>query len=200
MKYTEIASRLTGFSTPLFGVSWQPPVADAHVARRVLTFLEDRRVLYVPSDVEVRRHCIISVLEIRRFLTELLSAGGVAKELADHLRAMRSACRKFLMTVGADGSDDGLWTPNRYQDVPGLHDWSLNQALGELRGVFGVHVAHLASSYGIDVENDFCVHSAPANGRQLSSYRRATVTGPSRQRSSHINPRRSRSDLARSRR
>ncbi len=73
-KYTEVASRLTGISTPIFGASWEPPVSDVAVADALLTFLEDRRVLYVPSEVEVRHHCIMSVLEIRQHLTEVLAA------------------------------------------------------------------------------------------------------------------------------
>lgn len=152
-KYTEVASRLTGISTPIFGVSWEPPVSDVAVAHALLTFLEDRRVLYVPSEVEVRHHCIMSVLEIRRYLTDVLAAGGTADELGDHLRAMRTACRKFLTTVGHDDPMDELWFPEPRDGVPGLQDWSLNQALGELRGVFGVHIAQLAAKYGVDVED-----------------------------------------------
>jgi len=153
-KYTEVAKRLTGISTPIFGVSWEPPVSDVTVAQAVLAFLEDRRVLYVPSDVEVRHHCIMSILEIRRYLTDVLAAGGIANELADHLRAMRSASRKFLSTTGHDDPMDDLWLPEARDGLPGLQDWSLNQALGELRGVFGVHVAQVAAKYGIDVEDD----------------------------------------------
>jgi hypothetical protein len=40
----KILSRLTGFSVPVFGVSWSPPEAERAVARRVIASLEDRRV------------------------------------------------------------------------------------------------------------------------------------------------------------
>ena len=50
MKFSEIAGRLSGFSTPIFGVQWEPPVIDRDVARRVISFLEDRRVLYDPYE------------------------------------------------------------------------------------------------------------------------------------------------------
>ena len=65
MKFQEIANRLTGISVPIFGVSWDPPKAQVTVARRVITFMEDRRVLYVPSEMEVPRHCLESVNQIR---------------------------------------------------------------------------------------------------------------------------------------
>jgi hypothetical protein len=36
----------------------------------------------------------------------------------------------------------------------GSHEWVFNQALGGLRGTFGIHVAMLSSKFGIDVEDD----------------------------------------------
>ena len=44
--FTEIANRITGISTPVFGVSWNPPTLDSDIAKKLLTFFEDRRVLY----------------------------------------------------------------------------------------------------------------------------------------------------------
>jgi hypothetical protein len=66
MKFSEIANRLTGISTPLGGVSWQSSDLEVSAARRVIAFLEDRRVLYAPEEMEVASHCVQSVLEIRR--------------------------------------------------------------------------------------------------------------------------------------
>jgi hypothetical protein len=154
VKFTEIASRLTDFSIPLFGVQWTPPVPDVTVARKVVVFLEDRRVLYNEFEVEMGDRCVESVIEIRRFLTDTLGAGDIKDELADSLRAMRAACRKFMDRMGATG-DEPLWVPGKafgpYGN--GMQDLRLNQALGELRGVFGVHVAQVAVRYGIDVED-----------------------------------------------
>ena len=100
MKFQEIANRLTGISVPVFGVSWNPPEPQVTVARRVITFLEDRRVLYVPSEMETPDYCVKSILEIRQYLTKELASLESSTELAASLRAMRAACRKFLNTVG----------------------------------------------------------------------------------------------------
>ena len=54
MKFSEIANRLTGISTPLVGVSWQPTDLEVSAARRVIAFLEDRRVLYAPDELVSR--------------------------------------------------------------------------------------------------------------------------------------------------
>lgn len=97
MKITEILARLTGISTPVFGVSWEPTELERAAARRVIAFLEDRRVLYHPEQMEVPSHCVNSVLDIRRFLTEELGNLSSDDALAQNLSAMRAACRKFLV-------------------------------------------------------------------------------------------------------
>jgi len=102
LKFKEIAKRLTGFSSPIFGVSWNPPESETSVAKRVIAELEDRRVLYNPSEMEVPHYCVQSVVEIRRMLSAELGAIDNDSALSKSLRAMRSACRKFLDTVGAD--------------------------------------------------------------------------------------------------
>lgn len=42
MKFSEIANRLTGISTPFGGASWQPAEREIAAARRIIVFLEDR--------------------------------------------------------------------------------------------------------------------------------------------------------------
>jgi hypothetical protein len=149
LHFDEIASRLTGLSSPIFGVSWNPPEPERAVARRVLTFLEDRRVLYVDSEMEIPSHCVESILYIREYLTDeigRLTGGG---ELVSSLRALRAACRKFL-----EGVDDERHEIIRFGGSPGHYaSWTFNGALGALRGVFGLHAARLAAAYGIDVED-----------------------------------------------
>lgn len=148
MKFKEIIKRLTGISSPIFGVSWNPENTSEDVAKRVISFLEDRRVLYNPSEMEVPYHCVESVLEIRNFLTEQIPQ-STQNDLTGSLKAMRIACRKFLDLVGARdemvrfGSSQGHWA-----------SWQFNGAIGELRGVFGIHVAKIAGMYGLDVEDD----------------------------------------------
>jgi hypothetical protein len=100
VKFSEIANRLTVISTPL--VSWQPSDLEVSAARLVVAFLEDRRVLYAPDELEVPDHCVHSALEIRHFLSGELGKLDAKSEFAASLRAMRAACRT-LDRVGADG-------------------------------------------------------------------------------------------------
>ena len=149
MRFRDIARRLTGLSTPVFGVSWNPPKPEIEIARRVISHLEDRRVLFNPTEMEVPQHCVESIIGIRATLSEALSELDAQSQLAQSLRAMRAACRKFLDTVGADprviefGASPGHFA-----------SWQFTGAVGELRGVFGLHLAQVAASHGLDIEDD----------------------------------------------
>ena len=149
MRFSEIANRLTGISTPLAGVSWQPTELEVAVARRIIAFLEDRRVLYAPDELEVPSHCVESILEIRRIITNELGGLGSASELAPSLRAMRAACRKFLDRVGTDGRENLIYA-NRHGHCA---SWTFYSALGEMRGTFGIHLARIASEFKLDMED-----------------------------------------------
>ena len=148
MKFKEILGRITGFSVPIFGVSWNPPEVESVVARRVLTFLEDRRVLYNPYHLEVADQCAHSVLEIRRVLTAEIGNLASDSKLTDHLRGIRAACRKFLNETGR-GQDRVL-----HPRWPGPFEAEFFTNLGELRARIGLHVAAVAVMYGLDVEGD----------------------------------------------
>lgn len=149
MKFSEILKRLTGISTPVFGVSWNPSESERAVAKRVLAKLEDRRVLFNPSTVEVPEHCVQSVVEIRHILSEELCKLENETNIAKSLRAMRAACRKFLDSVVADER------VIRFGAHPGhFASWEFISAVGQLRGVFGIHVAQIAAQYGLDIEGE----------------------------------------------
>lgn len=157
MKFSEIANRLTGISTPFGGASWQPAEMETAAARRVIAFLEDRRVLYAPEEMEVASHCVQSVIEIRHRLSDELGRLDSGSELAASVRAMRAACRKFLERVGIDGCE-GIHHANGW----GFHSWTFGSALGELRGTFGIHLAKIAAAFKLDVE-DRLASILPAN-------------------------------------
>lgn len=147
MKFKEILKRINGLSSPFFGVSWDPNGTDKDHIKELVAYLEDRRVLYNPSEMEMPQHCVESVLDIRRTLTNKI--GKVQDEnLIIILKSMRSACRKFLDNVGVNedivrfGHSQGHWA-----------SWSFNGAIGELRGVFGMYIAELAKVYKLDVED-----------------------------------------------
>ena len=142
LKGKEIASRLTGISTPIGGISWKPPVDEKDKAKRLLVFLEDRRALYHPYDMEVGDYVVESIIQIRERFTEDLEEISKSSILGESLTAMRSACRRFL---------DEIQKPRGRRHRLGPH---FINSLGELRALFGVHVARLACAYDLAVEKD----------------------------------------------
>lgn len=133
------------------------------MARRVMRFLEDRRVLYNPLAWEEPGHCVESVLEIRRFLTKELGDVQPASELAPRLKAVRGACRKFL-----DAMQHELGSRVVRPHLYGSDSFGFYSALGEFRGAIGPHVAAIAVQYGIDVEDDLA-RVLPAADGELDS-------------------------------
>lgn len=149
--FKEIGHRLTGISisTPLFGAgaSWEPSEFESAQAQQVISYLEDRRVLYDPTEVEVPHHCISSILEIRRFLSQMRQRVKRDTPLSNTIRAMQAACRAFLgrnrEVDKLDAFRAGGWN---------LPRWVFDQSLGELRATFGICIAELAVAHRLDVE------------------------------------------------
>ncbi len=150
MHYKEIASRITGFSIPIFGVSWEPSEPEITVARRIIAFFEDRRVLYNDYALEVLEHCVESVMMIREFLTDTLQGLQNQEDLAEHLRVMRAACREFLDDV-QEGQRQ-LIIRSSFDGGP--RSWKFFTSLGKLRSDIGLRLGVLAVMYGLDVEDD----------------------------------------------
>ena len=141
--YKKIALSLTGISTPVFGVSWNPPQLERDIVRKLIVFLEDRRALFNPFDIEMPEYVDRSIIEVRHELTATLRTLDENSDISTHLRAMRTACRKFLNQIIPEDR-------HRY----GRDQAEFFAALGELRAIFGIHIAQLCVKYGIDIERE----------------------------------------------
>ncbi|MFF8376237.1 DUF6650 family protein [Streptomyces sp. NPDC015661] len=150
MKISGIMRRITGFSTPFGGLDWEASVPQREVAQKLLVYLEDRRVLTAPRPVieavEVPQHCVASVFQIRETLTQFLMDPDTGDELAQQLKTLRAACRRFLNDVGSDHSPS-----------PTVNAWSaatFGNALGEFRALFGIQLALIAAQYKLDLPDE----------------------------------------------
>ena len=149
MKFTEIAARLNSIGTPFLSVGWTPTKTDTEIARRVIRFLEDRRVLFAPCAAKEPQHCAESVLQIRARITTALEDASEGSDLFKHLVAIRAACRKFL-----DSPHVTLTDKITFRDLYSLRSSFFFVDLGELRAAIGQQVAWMAVKWEIDVEKD----------------------------------------------
>ncbi len=152
MKHSQVAKKLakkvTGFSTPLGGVSWQIPEDNtANEIRKLLTFVEDRRIFHIVDDkvrevkgAHTRRPQYVSdsVLQVREKITECLQSMEFPKRTQQSLDRMRGACREFL--------ESPQFGP------PTLRTGELTEAVGRFRTTMGIEIAKLCTDYQIDVE------------------------------------------------
>lgn len=147
--FTDALSKVTGVSIPVFGIQWQPPETQRQVARRVIAFCEDRRILFAPHNWEMKSECVHSATEIRRFLTEELGRLDRDLELARRLEQMRKACRIFMDSIRESEIDGArVWTGCNM--VHGV-SWD---ALDALRICFGHQIFWIMMAYGLEVEED----------------------------------------------
>ena len=146
IKAREYLSRLGGVSFLGVGVSFKIPEPERAAVRDLLTFLEDRRALYVGSIWEQPEHVVRSVLKMREELTSTLKKVDEKSPALACCRAMRAACRAFLDTMGKDIPQ------TRQAFAEGWQGESFLIALGQLRSAFGTQIAVLSHVYGVELE------------------------------------------------
>jgi len=145
----ETKRRLTGLTFPTVlgtgggGATWDIEVGDQRLARSVLQYLEDRRVLYDPIEAEIPSWCRESVQEIRGRLASFI-ADSHSPELRNPLRAIQAACRQFLT--------DAPELEHALQLNEMMYQWVFNQALGEFRARVGTCIAVIIETFDIDVD------------------------------------------------
>jgi len=144
LKGRELDTRLTGILTPMGGISWKPPVDERDKARRLLLYLAGQRALHYPYDREIGTFIVQSILDTSERLTRDIEALSTDSFLERILRAMQAACRKFLDENQSPISGYG-----------GPYQAQLYCTLGELRALFGIHIARIAFTY--DLEVDACL-------------------------------------------
>lgn len=142
-----MTKRLTGISGPWGGLQWETVEGDKQVARRVINYLEDRRILFGNRHTEDQRHCLASALQIREYITKQINAANPGKTLEQTLKAMRAAFRKFVDAAGPDAIYFSSYHGSHQADPFSL-------ALGDLRTSVGMYIAMIAGNFNIKVDDE----------------------------------------------
>lgn len=94
MKY-----RLNGFSTPFGGLSWDKNLCEKDRILFLFTYLESKRILYNPAEMENKKWCIASVLDIKSSLVQITRDLKFSIEALDIINDMIDACNYYLDSV-----------------------------------------------------------------------------------------------------
>jgi hypothetical protein len=149
------ARRITGISTPFGGLSWSDPgPSDAETVRQFLVFLEDRRALYNPMQLEVPQDVERSIHAIREQCTRTLQQLGPDAFAAQPVRMIREAGRRFHDDCNED-------FPHFHRDWHRPHRHGRTDsgpgffvALGAYRATVGHQVALIAAHYDVGIEGE----------------------------------------------
>lgn len=155
-KGRELAHRLIGITTPIGGIDWEPPPDEQDRARRVLMHLAEQRALWDPYDVAIAGFVAQAIADLRGQLQCELQGLPTDSVLREGLRAMHAACRQFLEENQSPRS--GYGPPYEAQ---------LHSTLGELRALFGIHIARMACAYDLEVDAHLAGILPPEPDRDL---------------------------------
>jgi hypothetical protein len=168
--FKNIFGRITGVSTPWFGVSWTPPKSEQVVAQRVVTFLEDRRVVSIhatnlppPSESQIRlsRYTRESIQEIRGYLSTELHELDRESDLHKLLRTMRSCCTECLHKI------DLAEELRQADHLSGRNLVHVVDTISEFKTQMTMLIANLAMQYQIDID-DVLLPMFPASDDKLT--------------------------------
>lgn len=138
--------RPTGASAWGVGFQWERRETDAEIARRVISLLEDRRMLWVDMSYEYPDHCLASAKQTRDALTDQINSPAISDDLASMLKQIRKLFADFMTTAPRAAAHGQMFGP--------LSAEPFSVALGSLRAAVGDRLATLVAAYGLDVDED----------------------------------------------
>ncbi len=141
LKGQQLVPHLIGIRTPVGGIDWRPSSKERKRAKQILTYLAEQRALWDPYDVAISAFVAQSIVDLRGQLRSDLEDLPTNSVLQEGLQVMHAACRRFLEENQSPRS--GYGPPYEAQ---------LHSTLGELRALFGIHIARIACAYELEVD------------------------------------------------
>ena len=163
MPLFNILKRISGFSTPFFGMSWSLTSTEREITQGLITYLEDQRIFQMPLQVkEYRRswwtlwlipiaqdvkyivsqddmnYAIESASEIRKNLSDTMENLDRESSLFLLIAPMREACRIFL-----EASMD--------RETTIIEDDEFEFLLGNLKQAFSKQITQICRCYKIEI-------------------------------------------------
>lgn len=138
MKY-----EIDGISSPLGGVSWSKNTTAKEHFRDLLLFLESKRILVNPIEMELKHECIESVLDIKSKLTSITKDIPFKGKDIDIIRILVDVCNKFLDTVKDDKIPHLIYKKDNISWI----DYQLDTAMKDFRTAFREQIRVIEDKY-----------------------------------------------------
>ena len=88
--------KITGVSSPVGGISWTYSESEEEKFRKLLCYLESKRLIVNPIEMELPDQCIQSAVEIKQFIVKMLCDFQFSREGEFLLKELCAACNDFL--------------------------------------------------------------------------------------------------------
>lgn len=138
--------KLSGFSTPIAGLSWDNCDSTKDKIKQLFFYLESKRILTNPISMELPEECIQSVLEIKSELVDLGKSLAPSETVAE-IRKMITASNKYLDKLSKLNLPTII-----YKDNENWEDRNFDSAMKNFRKTFRASISRLAE-----------IHSVPAD-------------------------------------
>lgn len=133
---------LNGFSTSLGGISWNKTTSSKEMFTHLLFFLESKRILINPIELEFKDWCIESVLEIKQQLVNITQELKLKDFDATIIRNLIDACNEYLNTVTPMNLPGIIYKKdNRWEDL------SFDRAMKTFRNSFKQEIVKIEKKY-----------------------------------------------------
>lgn len=145
MKY-----EINGISFPFGGVSWSKSTTVKDRFRDLLLFLEGKRILVNPIEMELKHECIESVLDIKARLMSITQDVSFKVEDIGIIRILIDVCNKFLDAVKDDKIPHLIYKKDNISWI----DYQFDTAMKDFRAIFREQINIIENKYKLCFNKD----------------------------------------------
>jgi hypothetical protein len=142
--------RINGVSSPIGGISWEYTENEKRQIQKLFYFLESKRLLINPADMELPYQCAQSAVEIKKFVIGLLCDFKFSKDTELHLKELCDACNDFLNELNWQQRPQIIYKNNAGDWV----DSNFSKIMKTFREVFRANITYMGGKYGLLFDKD----------------------------------------------
>jgi len=136
--------RITGIDTPIGGISWEYTDSEKKGVQQLFDYLETKRLLINPIEMEKKDWCILSAIEIKQKINEINIKFYFKNDTKLITKAMIDACNTFLDDL-QNGKNSGII----YKINGDWEDIVFSKAMKKFRKQFKDSIVCLSNNFGI---------------------------------------------------